>query len=426
MNTENIASVPMSNQVTLNRYWLLALLSFLNMINFIDRQLLSSFANFIVPDLGLTNSQFGLLTGIVFLAFYAIMGLFMGALADNHHRPRLIGIAIFTWSALTAASGAAKGFLSLAIPRVFIAVGESVLTPASISMLADKFPVEKRGVAAGLYYIGVPIGFGLSLLIAGYLGPLIGWRMCFYSLGAIGVILSILMFCLSDVPRRQQPRSDKPLQKNAIRKNIRSLWSTLKASPALCFTIAGGVSMHFIFGATTYDQLWYVQERGFERAFIAQATGWIGVFGGVLGSLFGGFVSDILLRYFNKSRLLLLFWMMLVLAPISIYYRIADPSSFLFWLGVFITFFQLGAMYGPILSTLQELAPPQICATVVAFYILMTSLVGVGSSITASGFLIDYFIATGMNNAYTVSMIIFTTLSFLAIPAFYFANRYLK
>ena len=182
-------------------YTLLCFLTLLNVMNFVDRQMLASFANFIVPDLGLTNVQFGYLTGLVFIFFYAIMGVFMGVLADLFHRPRLIAGGVFLWSLLTAASGFAKGFISLAIPRMFIGVGESVLTPTSMSLLADRFPKERLGFAAGFYYMGVPVGVAVSLLVAGYLGPSLGWRNCFYILGGIGMVLALFMLFVPESKR---------------------------------------------------------------------------------------------------------------------------------------------------------------------------------------------------------------------------------
>ena len=121
----------------------LCFLILLNVMNFVDRQLLASFANFIIPDLSLTNTQFGILTGFGFLFFYSIMGLFMGILADKFHRPKLIALGVGLWSALTAISGAARGFVGLLLPRMFIGVGESILTPTSLSLLGDKFPQNK-------------------------------------------------------------------------------------------------------------------------------------------------------------------------------------------------------------------------------------------------------------------------------------------
>ena len=120
-------------------YIFLVFLILLNVMNFVDRQLLASFANFIIPDLSLSNTQFGILTGFGFLFFYSIMGLFMGILADKVHRPRLIAIGVALWSFLTALSGAAKGFTGLLLPRMFIGVGESMedLQPFNRSEFVD-------------------------------------------------------------------------------------------------------------------------------------------------------------------------------------------------------------------------------------------------------------------------------------------------
>ena len=287
MTRSRSGEAPAGGAITLSHYLLLGLLTLLNVLNIVDRQLLSSFANFIVPDLGLTNTQFGLLTGLMFMVFYSFMALIMGALADIYHRPRLISAAVFLWSVCTAASGAARGFISLAIPRMLIGVGESTLSPAAISMLADKFPAVKRGFASGFYYIGVSVGFGASLLVAGYLGPAIGWRNCFYLLGGIGIALSIVVLFIADIPRRHSASTVVEQRRN-VKGKIIELTVALRKSPALCLTIIGGMCVHFMFGATAFDQLWYVQERGYDRALIAQYTGWFGVTGGVLGNLVGG------------------------------------------------------------------------------------------------------------------------------------------
>jgi len=405
----------------------LCLLTLLNVMNFVDRQLLASFANFIVPDLGLTNTQFGLLTGFAFIIFYAVMGLFMGALADRIHRPRLIAAGLALWSALTALSGYARNFAMLALPRAFIGVGESALTPASMSLLSDKFPPSRLGFASGFYYMGVPIGVGVSLLIAGYLGPAIGWRGCFYVLGAIGVLLAVVMLFVKETPRRHAGASvaARPGGPTAPRRDglAKTMAQALRASPALSLTIAGGVAMHFMLGAATFDQLWYVQERGFERAEIARATGWIGMIAGILGNLFGGIVGDWWLRKTGSGRAMFLFWLGIALAPLNIAYRIVPGDSPFFWIGVFSGYFGLGAFYGPTFATVQELVPPQIRATVVAFYLLMLNLVGLGVGITAGGWLIDYLKASGSPEPYSITLLAFTVLSLLSTPLFLLAGR---
>jgi len=399
----------------------LGLLTLLNVLNFVDRQLLASFANFVIPDLGLTNAQFGLLTGFNFLIFYAAMGLFAGALADRAHRPRLIAAGIALWSALTAVSGAARSFFTLALPRMFIGVGESVLTPSSMSLLSDRFPPRLLGFAAGAYYMGVPIGVAVSLLITGYLGPELGWRKCFALLGAIGIGLAALMVFIPETPRRHVPAAGAP--KPSFRNAIGTLFTALNASPALVLTMAGGIALHFILGAATFDQLWYVQERGFERAEVARWTGWIGLVGGVLGNLVGGLGSDWWLRRTGTGRPMFLFWVSLLLAPLGFVYRLVPGDSPWFWIGLFSGYVQLGAIYGPTFSTVQELVPPQIRATVVAFFILVLNLIGLGIGITVGGFVLDALIARGVHEPYTKTLVAFTALSTTALPLFWLAGK---
>jgi len=412
-------------RVAPRHYAFLTFLTLLNVMNFVDRQLLQSFANFVKPDLGLSDTEFGLLTGFAFILFYAFMGLFMGALADMTHRPRLLAGGVALWSLLTAASGAAKGFVTLALPRMFIGVGESVCTPTSMSLLADRFPQAKLGFAAGVYYMGVPIGVGLSLLIAGYLGPTIGWRNCFYLLGALALILAVVLLFVRETPRRHAAKPDATgeVERPKLGPIFRTTFRALRESPALALTMAGGITMHFILGAATYDQLWFVQERGFDRAWIAQMTGWIAAGAGVLGNLFGGIGGDRWLKRTGQGRAMFLFWVMLVLAPFHIAYRLVPADSVLFWLGVFVGFFQLGAFYGPTFSSVQELVPPQVRATVVAFYILVLNLVGLGIGITLGGIAIDAMRVAGVAQPYTWTLVIFTVISLLAIPCFWFAGQ---
>jgi MFS family permease len=408
--------------VEARHYVFLGFLTLLNVMNFVDRQLLASFANFIVPDLHLTNAEFGLLAGFAFIVFYAAMGLFMGVLADIVNRPRLVALGLTLWSALTAMSGAARGFWSLALPRMFIGVGESILTPTAMSMLADRFAASRLGFAAGFYYMGVPIGTGVSLLIVGYLGPQIGWRNCFYLLGVIGVVLAVAMAFVRETPRRHV-LADAARTKPNLAKIASTSWRALRDSPALRYTIAGGVAWHFILGASAYEQLWYVQERGFDRAEIARLTGWIGMVGGILGNLCGGLGGDALQRRTGLGRAMFLCVVMLALSPFGIAYRIVAPDSVWFWIGIFVGYFQVGCFYGPTFSAVQELVPPQIRATVVAFYILTLNFVGLGIGITAGGYLIDYLAARSVESPYTWTLLAFTFLSMLCIPCFYVAGR---
>ena len=408
-------------------YGFLMFLTLLNVMNFVDRQLLASFANWIVPDLGLTNTQFGLLTGLIFIFFYSVAGVFMGVLADRVNRTRLIAAGLALWSALTALSGMAKGFVSLAIPRLFIGVGESIMTPTAMSLLADRFPSSRLGFASGVYYMGVPIGVAASLFVVAYLEPLLGWRGCFYALGAIGLVLALIMFFMKETPRRHeveaQAKQEAEIERPSVKEMLATLVKAFKSSPALLMTVLGGVAFHFILGAATFEQLWFVQERGFDRSEIAELSGWLAFAGGIAGNLFGGVGGDVFLRKTGMGRPMFLFWIMLVLTPISLYYRVVDPTSMFFLFGIFVGYFQLGCFYGPTFATVQELVPPQIRGTVVAFYILSLNFFGLGLGVTGGGIMVDWMIAQGIDEPYTMTLLAFTALSLFAIPLFFFAGR---
>ena len=416
-------------------YFFLSFLTLLNVMNFVDRQLLASFANWIVPDLGLTNTQFGLLTGLIFIFFYSVAGVFMGVLADRVNRTRLIAAGLALWSALTALSGMAKGFVSLAIPRLFIGVGESIMTPTAMSLLADRFPASRLGFASGVYYMGVPIGVAASLFVVAYLEPLLGWRGCFYALGGVGLALAAIMFFMKETPRRHEvealakerakegDETRSEIERPTVKEMLAILIQAFKSSPALLMTVLGGVAFHFILGAATFEQLWFVHERGFDRTEIAELSGWLAFAGGVAGNLFGGVGGDWFLRKTGMGRPMFLFWIMLILTPISLYYRVVEPTTLFFMLGIFFGYFQLGCFYGPTFATVQELVPPQIRGTVVAFYILSLNFFGLGLGVTGGGIVVDWMIAEGIAEPYTMTLLAFTALSLIAIPLFYFAGR---
>ncbi len=408
----------------MNAYRLLFFLTLLNLLNFVDRQLIASFANFIVPDLGLTDTQYGFLTTVPFIVFYSIAGLFMGVLADMVNRPKLIAFGVVLWSIFTALTGAAKGFISMALPRMFIGVGESILTPTSMSLLSDSFPSKKMGFAAGFYYMGVPIGVGVSLLIAGYLGESLGWRNCFYLLGGIGLILGLFALLFKDRKRQSNTPDNKSptLSKESTANIVKTLIKALKTSSALRFTIVAGVFYHIVLGASGFEQLWLVQERGYERSEIAQLVGWIGVFAGLSGNLIGGILSDWWQENTNQGRPMFLFWLALLTLPIGIFYRFVEPGTSVFWIGIIIGYFQLGCFFGPTFSTVQELVPDNIKATVVSFYILTLNLIGLTIGSLGGGLCADIFRSSGYSEPYTLMLVIFSIISIVSIPCYYLAG----
>ena len=398
----------------------LLFVTLLNVINFVDRQFISSFAPFLKSDLGLSDTEIGLLTGIVFIFFYTVAGLFVGTLADRYNRTKIIGIGVILWSAFTAISGFAKNFFTLAAPRLFIGVGESTITPTTMSILSDRYEQKRLGFAAGFYYLGVPVGVGVSLLIAGYLEPIIGWRGCFYLLGFIGLLLGFLMLFVKDTPRKNI--SNKPESKTFF-EIIALLYKALSTSKSLVLTIIAGTLYHLVLGAAQFEVIWAVADKGFDPNTFGRINGWIFVVFGVLGSLFGGIASDWALKTYNLPRTWFLLILTVLLIPLA-FTRYLETDNVLFWVGICSSAFSLGCFYGPIFAVIQELVPSSIKGTVVAFNLLCLNLLGIAIGSIVFGIMADYAVAQGYEDPYT-NLLVGFSLMFLILgpPLYYFAGK---
>lgn len=410
--------------VTVRTYGFVAFLMALNVLNILDRQLLPTFANEIKADLRLTNGQFGLLSGIMFTLLYGLLSPFMGLIADTVHRPRFAAMGVGLWSLLTAASGAAQGFVSLAFPRVFIGVGEATLTPTALSMVAERFPARRFGFASGAYYAGVPLGAGLAYLVAATLGVAIGWRNCFFLIGATGVVLALILAVQPD-PRARAAASPTGGAGGVLRGMLRlipELFAAMKRSPALPLTMLGGVGVHFAVGAAQFDALWWKEELHLDIGplFLKVALMYATV--GVAGNILGGLASDWWLRVTGQGRPMFVVLVLLVLMPLGFLYRLTDHAGWMFWIGVGGGIFQLAAMYGAAYATIQELAPTRIRATAVAIFIMAVNVIGLGVSVTVGGFMVDAFAAAGSAKPITEMMLVLqVAAAVLAIPCFLLA-----
>lgn len=404
----------------------LTLLLALNILNIVDRNLISSFGPQITAELNLSDTQFGWLTGLIFVFFYAIMGLFVGRLADFIHRPRLITAGLVLWSALTVASGAAKNFLQLGIARLLVGVGEACLTPAAIAMIADLFPRQQRGLAASLYYLGVPLGAGASFVVAGIFGPKIGWRNCFYLLGILGLLFAPLVFFLRDPTRgaHDGKHAASDLHARNLVESLRMVLRVARQSPALGWSMLGAVFMHLPIGAAQFAQLWLVRERGFAAAEIAVTYGTLFIIFGTLGALLSGVLSDWYRQRFSGGRVRFLAIFLLLMTPLLLGYRFSQPGSILFYVGMCAGFISFMAMFGPTFATIQDLAPAKLRGITTALLLLATNLFGLGVGAILAGFLSDLFKSMTIAEPLTWALVCVDLLAVFTVLSFYIASVY--
>lgn len=159
------------------RAFVLGMLVVVYVFNFLDRQIVTILAEPIKNDLGLNDTQIGLMTGLAFALFYTILGIPLARLADRANRVNIISIALVIWSGMTALCGMAQNFAQILAARIGVGVGEAGCSPPAHSLIADYFPPDKRASALSIYALGIPVGSILGLLAGGWIAELYGWRM---------------------------------------------------------------------------------------------------------------------------------------------------------------------------------------------------------------------------------------------------------
>jgi len=394
---------------------LLAFLTFLNVLNFVDRQLIPSLAPKLMADLGLNRAEIGLLYGYVFIVFYTAVGLWLGTVADRWHRPRLIAMGLGLWSALTAVTGAALNFSHLALARIFIGIGEAALTPAALSMLSDTFPLKRRAFASGTYYAGVPIGSAFSAVVSGWIATRYGWRACFYALGILGVLVVPLALLFRN-PQREGGAASEPA--GTTRDIYRSLFHALRSSAALRLAMLGGIMLNYYTASNNHIPTFLVTERGFDFERASYVGGGILLLMGVLGVVLGGAMSDWFHRRWRGGRMYFLIFNTAVMFPCSLAFFLLPAESPLFYPAWAMAIFGSMVWYGPIFATVADLAPPRVRSTALAFMILLLNMLGTGSGAWITGLLGDaYSLELGLSSGAAVGLC-------AVVPLFFAARKY--
>ena len=184
-----------------DRRAILALLTGLNFINFIDRAVIAAVLNPMKAELSLSNTEAGLLNTAFLIGYFLTCPLF-GMRADKAQRKGLIALGIVIWSAATVASGLATGFWSQLAERIVVGVGEASYAVLAPTIIDDITPLERKGTALSVFYIAIPLGYALGYILGGQLGQHWGWRAAFFVVGGPGVVLALTVLLIAEPPRK--------------------------------------------------------------------------------------------------------------------------------------------------------------------------------------------------------------------------------
>jgi predicted MFS family arabinose efflux permease len=382
-----------SNQVTW-KYRSVAILITLLLMNVVanmDRNLLTAFAPQILGELSISDTQFGILAGAVWVLSFSTASVLAGALADRYSRTRILAVSILGWSAFTAASGLAASFGQMTVARLLVACGEAGLVPPALSLLLDLFSARHFSTASGIFFVGFPLGIGAAFVVAGTGGAVIGWRGSFYALGLVGALLSIPMFFFRDERKASIPKHSGL----TLGEQFRRAWTDLRATPVVLYAMLGFVAIHFLFASLGFLQLWLVNEKGFEAGEIARRVGTLQILFGILGAISGGAISDRLARRLPGGHATFVVLLIVVVGPLMLMRFFSPSGSPAFYVGLCAVFFLPMAVYGPANALLQGLPPARSRSLLTGVTILMINIVALAAGSAFIGIVSDRLKATG-------------------------------
>jgi MFS family permease len=430
------------DQAKKHRTWALWILIIVYIFNFIDRQIVNILQEDIKADLGLNDTQLGMMTGLAFAVVYCTMGIPVARIADSTSRKGVMVISLAIWSGFTALCGLANpihigtftisAFVVLLVTRMGVGLGEAGGSPPAHAMISDLYEKEKRGRALALYSAGLYAGTLLGYYLGGWLSEALNWRQAFFVVGIPGVIFAIIAWTTVREPVRglsgTAPSKDKP----TFVKSFAKLWS-LKAFPYYAIATGAGTFITYglgnwmpsfmprtygiidpasVGGAVKYLGQWGMPELqnalgmcqstmvdgvrqlaadcyDMNKTEIGLFYGTCSGVGGMIGTIAGGYLADRLGAKDRRWFLWVPMWGKILGAPLFILAMLAptvELSLLLYFPGI-----TLAAMYlGPALAITHHLVPASMRAMSSAVLFFILNILGLGTGPFVVGIMSDW------------------------------------
>jgi MFS family permease len=369
-------------RVSGSSWYMLAVMTLISLFAYMDRSAISIFLEPIQLELGLTNSELGLISGMAFVVLYAICALPLGYIADRTSRVRLLAICFTVWSAMTVVCGMARNFPQLFLARMGVGVGEAGCNPAVHSLIGDRFPPEWRTLAIGIFSCGAALGSGLGLFLIGLVGQEYGWRTALQVVGLAGApVVLLLLFTLKEPSR-------PPVQK-AGGDRFTSAISALLRRPAFVYLVAGyGVINLASAGIANWVPTFLLRSFGLN---LAEIGGWYGATSAVgitLGLLTAGLLTSKLVPRDPRWELRICAGAYALSLPLNLFMALSPEWWMVLTFNAANNIFSaMGAITA--LSSAQSFAEPRQRATAVAMMFFLSSLLGFGGGAYVIGVLAD-------------------------------------
>ena len=408
---------------TANRAWVvLAMLWFVYVLNFLDRQLMSILAKPIQDSLHVTDSQLGLIGGLYFAMFYCFIAIPVGWLADRTNRVAVLSLACGIWSAATIACGLSRNYGQFAVSRMTVGFGEAGGVPPSYAIISDYFPPERRGTALSLYNLGPPVGAALGIAFGAAIAAAFDWRHAFVVLGVIGVATAVVLPLIVREPRRgalDGLAEGAPARKAPF---WATLWMFFTRPTLMLAALGSGATQFVTYGLGNFTTLFLMREKGMA---LGEVAVWYALVVGI-GMSAGIFVSGrVIDRYRRRSKvvyavapvisltLAIPFYLGFVWAP-------TWPLALAFLIGpTFLNYFYLSSS----VALVQEEVRPEERVMSGALLLLVMNFIGLGLGPTYVGAASDFFRASHPGNSLQMALYTLVPFYVLAIALFLWLAR---
>ncbi|MDH3645736.1 MAG: MFS transporter [Gammaproteobacteria bacterium] len=405
---------------TAYRSYVMFILVVVYTFNFIDRQIVSILAVPIKADLGLSDTQLGLMGGLAFALFYTSLGIPVAMLADRWNRTWIMTGALTIWSAMTAACGFAQNFWQLFAARLGVGIGEAGGVAPAYSLVSDYFPPEQRGRALSVYSFGIPIGSALGIVFGGVIASLVDWRYAFFAVGLAGIAIAPIFRLTVREPRRGQFDSSSA---EIAPVSLKTIVQQLSRKPSFWTMCLGGAFTSMIgYGLFFWLPSFFVRSYGMSLLDASLFFGAIVLIGGLAGIWIGGALAD---RYGQRNRSAYALIPAIALLSTLPFYVVGVLSP-----SLVLTFFvllvptALGLVWlAPVIAAIQHMVQPNMRATASAVFLFINNLVGIGAGTVLFGALSDALESRFAENSLRYSILAGSVFYIVAAMFFIVAAR---
>jgi len=348
----------------------LAVLTAINFLNYLDRQILSAILDPIADTFDLSDAQAGWLASM-FMIVYTLFAPLCGRVGDRWNRQRITAIAVALWSLATALGGLARSYEELLLTRALVGIGEAGYAIVAPSVIADLFRPEERGRRLAIFYLAIPMGSALGYLLGGLVAETHGWRTAFFVAGGPGLLFALVAATLPEPERGAMDDTPPPPEVD-----VWSAFGQVLGNRSWRFNSIGMTLMTFTMGGlAVWMPTFLIRKHGMGVGEASMKFGALTVVAGLLATLLGGYVGDRIERrgpggYFRVSGVGLILGAPFVgLMPYLTHEGLVFACAFM---GEFFLFLNTG----PLNAALVACVPANLRATAVALNILVIHMLG--------------------------------------------------